>query len=216
VSKPPGESQALCTHRVAGKITHGDEARHNRENTSLMASIQFSVCRESLEAMSEWLSAHQVECRAALLMSGPSFRRVLVGFDGSPDALEALRVAAAIVGADGGHVVALSVVRQPSRHEGDQSETSESEALRSLAENRLAELRQSQRPPGAVRTSVQVVFSDRPNPGQVVSDYAAEHGFDILVLGRRGDGTTRRSRLGRVADTAAHGCQVPVLLLSAP
>ena len=51
-------------------------------------------------------------------MSGPSFRRVLVGFDGSPDALEALRVATAIAGADGGHVVALSVVRQPPRHEG--------------------------------------------------------------------------------------------------
>ena len=64
--------------------------------------------------------------------------------------------------------------------------------------------------------SVQVVFSDRESAGQVVSNYAAEHGFDILVLGRRGDGAHLRSRLGRVAGMAAQTCSIPVLLLSAP
>jgi nucleotide-binding universal stress UspA family protein len=145
---------------------------------------------------------------------GP-FRRVLVGFDGSPDAAEALRVGAALIGHDGGHVVALSVVRHALRAEG--AEGAEGSALRERAEALFNELRRGQSSDSGIRMSVQVVFSaDRDNPGQVVTDYAAEHGFDILVLGRHGDGTRRRSRLGRVADTAAQGCPVPVLLLSAP
>jgi nucleotide-binding universal stress UspA family protein len=60
-----------------------------------------------------------------------------------------------------------------------------------------------------------MVYSDRDSPGQVVTAYAEEHGFDILVLGRHGDGARRKSRLGRVADRAAQDCLVPVLLLSA-
>jgi nucleotide-binding universal stress UspA family protein len=63
--------------------------------------------------------------------------------------------------------------------------------------------------------SVQAVYSDHDAPGQVVTAYAEEHGFDILVLGRHGDGARRRSRLGRVADRAAQDCSAPVLLLSA-
>jgi nucleotide-binding universal stress UspA family protein len=147
---------------------------------------------------------------------GP-FRRVLVGFDGSPDAAEALRVAAALVGHDGGHVVALSVVRHTLRAEGHEGLDAEGRALRERAEALFHELRRGQSSDSGIRMSAQVVFSaDRDNPGQVVTDYAAEHGFDILVLGRHGDGTRRRSRLGRVADMAAQGCPVPVLLLSAP
>lgn len=147
--------------------------------------------------------------------AGP-FRRVLVGFDGSPDAAQALRVAAALVGHDGGHVVALSVLRHAFHAEGGEDQDGESTALREHAEVLFDELRLGQSSDSGVRLSVQVVFSDRNNPGQVVTDYAAEHGFDILVLGRHGDGTRRRSRLGRVADIAAQGCSVPVLLLSAP
>jgi nucleotide-binding universal stress UspA family protein len=148
--------------------------------------------------------------------AGP-FRRVLVGFDGSPDAAEAIRVAAALVGHDGGHVVALSVVRHTLRAEGNEGLDAEGRALRERAEALFYELRRAQSSDSGIRMSAQVVFSaDRDYPGQVVTDYAAEHGFDILVLGRHGDGTRRRSRLGRVADMAAQGCPVPVLLLSSP
>jgi nucleotide-binding universal stress UspA family protein len=145
-----------------------------------------------------------------------AFRRVLVGFDGSPDAAEALRVATSIAGRDGGHVVALSVLRPAPGHEGDREPGSESNALRRMAEACFEEFRRGPSQPRGVRMSVQVVFSDRESAGQVVSNYAAEHGFDILVLGRHGDGAHLRSRLGRVADRAAQTCSVPVLLLSAP
>lgn len=163
-----------------------------------------------------WLSDDERDPSADPVMAAVPFRRVLVGFDGSPDAAEALRVATSIAGRDGGHVVALSVLRRTPRHEEDQVQDSETSALRKMAEACFDEFRRGQPTGDAVRTSVQVVFSDRESAGQVVSEYAVEHGFDMLVLGRHGDGARRRSRLGRVADIAAQACPVPVLLLSAP
>lgn len=145
-----------------------------------------------------------------------AFRRVLVGFDGSPDSCEALRAATAIAGRDGGHVVALSVLRHAPGHEGNGEPDSESGDLRKLAEACFEQLRRGSHLADGVRLSIQIVFSDRENAGRVVSGYAAEHGFDMLVVGRHGDGLRPRSRLGRVADVAAHTCSVPVLLLTAP
>lgn len=145
---------------------------------------------------------------------GP-FRRVLVGFDGSPDAAEALGVAAAVAARDGGHVVALCVVPQSLRAEDDGNEGDSGSGLRDQAEAIFGELARSRRLDDPVRTTVQVVYSDDDSPGQIVTAYAEEHGFDILVLGRHGDGARRKSRLGRVADRAAQGCSMPVMLLSA-
>jgi len=148
-------------------------------------------------------------------MAAGRFRRILVGFDGSPDAAEALRVAAAIACLDGGHVVALCVTRYGPTTEGTDSYDSESRKLQRLAETCFDELKRGQTPGDGVRTSVQVLGANHDNAGQVLTDYAAKHGFDILVVGRHGDGMSRRSRLGRVADAAARASSVPVLLLSA-
>lgn len=145
---------------------------------------------------------------------GP-FRRVLVGFDGSPDAAEALGVAAAVAARDGGHVVALCVVPRALAAERG-GEGSVGAGLRARAEALFGDIARGHGAGNLVRTSVQVIHSDQASPGKVVSDYAEEHGFDILVLGRHGDGARRKSRLGRVADHAAQECMVPVLLLSAP
>jgi nucleotide-binding universal stress UspA family protein len=141
------------------------------------------------------------------------FRRVLVGFDGSPDAAEALRVAAAVTARDGGHVVALCVV-QPALHAESHGEDG-ADGLRRHAEALFSEVTRGQRPDAPVRMSVHVVRSDQRSTGQVVTDYAEQHGFDMLVLGRHGDGALRRGKLGPVADRAVHACSVPVLLLSA-
>jgi nucleotide-binding universal stress UspA family protein len=146
--------------------------------------------------------------------AGP-FRRILVGFDGSADAAEALRVAVALADSDHAHVVALTVIRRGFGAEGDRNEDAAGSAARERAEALLGDLRRT-RPDDGARVSAQVVFSDRDDLGHTVTGYAAEHGFDVLVIGRHGDGTRRRSRLGRVADTAVQGCAVPVLLLSAP
>jgi nucleotide-binding universal stress UspA family protein len=48
-----------------------------------------------------------------------------------------------------------------------------------------------------------------------ICDYATEHGFDLLVLGRHGDGGLLHPRLGHIAEAAARAATVPVLLISA-
>jgi nucleotide-binding universal stress UspA family protein len=136
---------------------------------------------------------------------------VLVGWDASADAAEALSAAAAIVGGGAGHVVALTVVPAGPGAEAADEQQSERAAIRRRVEERFERVRGSA---SGVRMSLHIV-EDR-EVGRTVCAYAAEHGFDLLVLGRHGDGGTLRSRLGRVAETAARGSAVPVLLLGAP
>jgi nucleotide-binding universal stress UspA family protein len=146
---------------------------------------------------------------------GP-FRRVLAGFDGSPDGVDALRGAAAIAARDGGHVVALSVLLRSGLHtDGTTELDGQAEGLSRQVEALFAELRRELPPGSSVRMTAHVVYADGRSPGKVVTDYAAEHGFDVLVLGRHGDGRRRKSRLGQVADTAVQACSIPVLLMSA-
>jgi nucleotide-binding universal stress UspA family protein len=146
-------------------------------------------------------------------MAGP-FRRVLVGWDGSPDSVEALSVAAEIAGRDGGHVVALAVLRQEAMPETDDEGDGGSPAIARLAEARFEQLRRKPSA-GTVRLSAHVLVDSRHSPGHAVCEYAAEHGFDLLVLGRHGETGRRRSHLGRVAGEAAQCSRVPLLLLSA-
>jgi nucleotide-binding universal stress UspA family protein len=143
--------------------------------------------------------------------AGP-FRRVLVGWDASADAAEALCAAAALVGGDAGHVVALTVVRAAREAEAADEQENERAAIRRRAEESFERVRGADT--SGVRMSLQIV--EAREVGKTVCTYAAEHGFDLLILGRHGDGRGLRPRLGRVAETAARGSDVPVLLLSAP
>jgi len=137
------------------------------------------------------------------------FRRVLVGWDGSASAEDALSAAASIAGADGGHVVALAVLTAAPNNEAADDQENERAEIRRLAEAHFDRARQAL--PGGLRTSLHIV-EDR-QAARVVCDYAAEHGFDLLVVGRHGDGGALHPRLGRVAETAARACAIPVLLL---
>lgn len=141
------------------------------------------------------------------------FCNVLVGFDGSPDSTEALRVAMAIAEH---HVAAVTVLRPPTHFEPVGDDDDEATRLPRLAEARFAELRRSQPSASTLRTSARTVVSDHDAVAKVLSEYALAHGFGLLVLGRHGDRILRRSHLGRVAGTAAESAGVPVLLLSAP
>ena len=76
------------------------------------------------------------------MTAGP-FRRVLVGWDASPDAAEALSAAAAIVGGDAGHVVALTVVPARPGAEAADEQQSERAAIRRRAEERFERVRGS-------------------------------------------------------------------------
>ena len=109
------------------------------------------------------------------------------------------------------HVVALAVLDGVPH-----GETSEDRAL-DLAERRrrtetlFGRARDSVPPEARARVSLQIV--ENGDPARAICEYAAEHGIDLLVLGRHGDGGVVHRRLGRVAETAAKAGRVPVLLL---
>ena len=50
-------------------------------------------------------------------------------------------------------------------------------------------------------------------PWEVISDYAASNGFDLIVMGTRGPGLYTGAMLGSVAQGVAQLSTVPVLLV---
>ncbi|MGO9083097.1 MAG: universal stress protein [Streptosporangiaceae bacterium] len=144
---------------------------------------------------------------------GGPFRRVLVAWDGSPDAIAALKAAAALVGDGPGHVVALAAQPAAPRREAEREPAQEAPA----SMRHMADAFQATKSAIAEMSPVRIdlhTANDR-HAASAICDYALEHGFDLLVIGRHGDGGLRHPRLGHVAEAAARNCKVPVLLVSA-
>jgi nucleotide-binding universal stress UspA family protein len=142
------------------------------------------------------------------------FRRLLVGWDGSRDASAALRAAAAIVGDDEGHVVALAVL-QPVWHAETAQERSANEiAARDRVKGPFERLNIELA--ATCQARINLHFAINRHIPDTICRYAAEHGFDLLVLGRHGDGGAVAGKLGHVADAVVRTAGVSLLLVSAP
>ncbi|HTT55118.1 MAG TPA: universal stress protein [Streptosporangiaceae bacterium] len=143
--------------------------------------------------------------------AGP-FRRVLVAWDGSPDSVAALAAAAALVSGSRGHVVALTVLPERAHVEAGEglggAEPGDPDRVReNFARARAALQRTSQ-------ARIDLHTAAGRQVARSLCGYATEHGFDLLVLGRHGDGGVLHPRLGRVAEAAVRDAEVPVLLIS--
>ena len=141
---------------------------------------------------------------------GCPFRRVLVAWDGSPDAAAALRLAAALVGSGPGHVVAMAVLPDPPLPEAAAPERTGQPVPPEWAQESFARAYAVLTPAPPYRIDLQATHG-RP-VAEVLCSHAREHGFDLLVLGRHGDGGVLHPRLGHVAEAAARASTVPVLL----
>jgi nucleotide-binding universal stress UspA family protein len=53
------------------------------------------------------------------------------------------------------------------------------------------------------------------HPDRSICDYAVEHGFELLVVGRHGFGGVMHPKLGHVSRAAVRNSKIPVLLVSA-
>ena len=144
------------------------------------------------------------------LMDIRPLRKVLVGWDCSPGAAAALR-AAALVTADGtAAVVVLAVLKPaPATEDADEGATDLGDRQRQAQES-FAKAREGL--PGALQERVSLRFAESGDAAGAVCDYAQQHGFDLLVLGRHGSGGVFHPRLGHVAATAARKSTLPVLL----
>ncbi len=141
------------------------------------------------------------------------FRQVLVGWDGSPGSVAALRTAAAIVGDGPGRVIALAVLPRPPRLEEEPDQPGREGTSGFHARQAFEATRSAIAAGLAVRISLHT--EEGRDAARALCDHAADHGFDLLVLGRHGDGGVLHPRLGHVAEAAARASRIPVLLVGA-
>jgi nucleotide-binding universal stress UspA family protein len=141
------------------------------------------------------------------------FRRVLVAWDASADAIAALRAAAAVVGDESGLVVALAILPVATHLEQERAQGGAELEGAERAERVFDLVRESVAATSRARLSLQITEGRKVAPS--ICDYADEHGFDLLVLGRHSDGGLFHHKLGHVAEAAAKSSRIPVLLLGA-
>jgi nucleotide-binding universal stress UspA family protein len=139
----------------------------------------------------------------------PVFKRILVGFDGSPQARGALHVAMGIAEATAGEVAAVTVVN----HDRGDTEEDRTRAFDADAEplRRQAEREVAMHPYGATHTVVKVVAGQ--NPARTLADFAYDHGYDVIVAGRHGHEQASHVGLGRVVRQLAETAHCPVLVV---
>ncbi len=141
---------------------------------------------------------------------GPGGTRVLAGIDGSRQSMDAAVRAAAVLGGELGELT-LALVTDYDIHEAtdgpvDAEHPSVAEERRSLedAGRLLAE---------KVGFAPATVILSGP-PAQTLADHAVAERYDVVAIGSRGRGMTKRM-LGSCAERLAGGAPVPVLVLPA-
>lgn len=125
--------------------------------------------------------------------------RVLIGFDGSPHAEQALREARAIFGSRLGTLILAEVVSFDTAEEDSAEATDE-------VSGRLAAATAD-----ITGTEVRHEVLAGP-PGETLCWYAADGNADMIVVGRRGRGMSRRL-LGSVSAHLVEHARVPVLVV---
>lgn len=136
-------------------------------------------------------------------------RGIVVGVDGSPLSIEALRWAARLVPVLGGPIVAVAAWHVPNAGFIDAAgiEWDPEEDARVVLENALAEAYGDDRPEGLESRLVR----GRPAPTLI----GESRGARLLIVGSRGLGGFIGMLLGSVSRACAEHAEVPVLVLRA-
>ena len=129
--------------------------------------------------------------------------RVLIGFDGSPGADDAVELARWLTAGDEGEALLVNVLPHPGAlpvayYLLDDEETPWEREFFTTAAAKLAPL--------AVRWASYVGGS----PAQILTATAENDGFELIVIGSPHRGTVGRALLGSVAQGVLHGAPVPV------
>lgn len=131
-----------------------------------------------------------------------------MGFDGSDEAKRALRVSKSLAADLGGEVHVLLVIA-PRSH----AETPEESAVALAAE--LATLSAKFALEGVdqrAETPVSHVVVD-DNPANAIAAFVREHGFDLVVLGRRGSDQMMHRGVGRSLEALLRSHPCPILVV---
>jgi len=137
------------------------------------------------------------------------FRKVLIGFDGSPAARKALQAALDLAQRYGAAVTALAVVRPPEFAELEaEVNAALAEAQGPLAEAFRWARAEARRAGVSLETRIQA-----GHPADTLVRVAREEGFDLIVLGRRGLTPVQRWMLGSVSERVLRYAHCPVMVV---
>ena len=141
--------------------------------------------------------------------TGGMFRRVLVGYDGSTDAVRALRAALGLAADLRGEALVLLVVRLPAHFETPEDRLNAAESERENLVRGLSVV-QGQ---AVLRSDVSTVVIYADDPARAIADYAEEHGFDLVVVGGHGREQITHRGLGRSVEALLRHHPCPVLVV---
>ena len=137
-----------------------------------------------------------------------AFRRILVGYDGSKEAQDALRAAVALSEEIDGDVRVLLVGRPPARGETPGELASAASAER----DRLSQGLEALLHPGVGGApETRVVFAD--DPARAIAEHAEVHGFDLIVVGCHGREQATHRGIGQALEALLRHHSCPVLVV---
>ena len=136
------------------------------------------------------------------------FRRILIGYDGSPESEKAVEIAFSLAGCMDAKVQILAVARPPEPATSveleavldDAREHYEEGFDRIRAKARACELE--------VETDMAV-----GHPGEQIIHRAEKDGIDLIILGRRGRSMLSRMMLGSVSERVLRYAHCPVMVV---
>jgi nucleotide-binding universal stress UspA family protein len=139
------------------------------------------------------------------------FRQIVVGWDGSRDARQALRQAVHLAEDLRAEVQVVAVLRRHVHAEAIDEAASELRGRRLETMAAVAEEAAHQHVPSALAFRVEVLEAE--DVAGALSAYAREHGSDLVVVGRHGLDRAVHPRAGRVAEYMVRHSPCPVMVI---
>ncbi|HEY5273149.1 MAG TPA: universal stress protein [Acidimicrobiales bacterium] len=141
--------------------------------------------------------------------SGGRLRHLLVCFDGSPESEEAIELALDLGKTLNAELTIFSVLVDLSHLETTDAKEREERIARELLDTHLEGVKQRAERGGMRIYEASITGGD---PAEVIAGYAAEHGFDLVIIGAHGRGRLTHGGLGHVLERLLHEPKCPILV----
>jgi nucleotide-binding universal stress UspA family protein len=136
------------------------------------------------------------------------FKRILVPLDGSRNSIRGLDHAIYLARQCGSIITGIAVIERPPVREFRTTQYPEKQLLKD-AESTMAFAKKHSAQNG-IMFEQKIVFGD---PGFMISKFAKDKKFDVIVIGARGRGILKEMFFGSVSNYVLHKSSVPVLVI---
>ncbi|HUY05713.1 MAG TPA: universal stress protein [Acidimicrobiales bacterium] len=146
------------------------------------------------------------------LLLGGRLRRLLVCFGGLPESMKAIELLLDLGKALGAQLTIFSVLAGAAHLESTEVQHAAEHTAREHLGAQLTGILRCAADSGVQFREVNVIGGD---PGEEITRYATEHGFDLVVIGSHGQYRVAHGGLGRVVERLLRRSKCPVLVAPA-